>query len=833
MSGSKSPHLSLRPPALAVCLLALAATALLSPRVAAAADLNASPSNLSSVYASAQGGDVIHLASGNYGSFGGGSKSSVVTLVAQSGATATISPNLGTAVNNLRFDGLTIDGAYTNGVKNVAFVNSKFTGLVRVDTPANISNANVLFDHDTFDGLNATASSYEGRLTVRGYDNSSPVGVKITNSHFGNGGCSDGVQVIGGAYGVQIGPGNEISGIKQASCSNHVDSIQLYGSSHTQIVGNYFHDADTVIMAPDGGDQENITDNVMLGSGYVSAVQLGSQDGTVFRHNTVKNIQVQTGSKVGGSASRNVVVQDNAFAQGADLNPDQGSGCSSCPTSYNLFATSNAASGTNAQVGAPVFSGGATPSSYSGYALASNSPGKANASDGADRGIRVSGATQPPPPPPATDATAPDTTITSDPATTTTSTNASFAFASSESGSTFECKLDAGAYGACTSPKAYSGLATGSHTFSVRATDAAGNTDASPASWSWTIQAASPADHQPVAAYSDSPTTPRPGQAVTFDASSATCQDTPCSYTWVDDGPDGPGGGQWPLGNGRTMTFTFQEAGVKNVRMTVTDGDGDTATIAKAVTVSAAAPSDTTPPETTITSGPTGTTNDNTPTFAFSSSESGSTFQCRVDSGSWASCASPWTTSALSDGSHSVSVRATDAAGNTDASPATGSFTVSTAVAGQNLLGSSAVQSAADRGQSGSAEAFLATATGSGKAVSLSVYVDAGNSATNLITGIYSDANGHPGTLLSKGSLNAPRAGSWNKVTIPATALTSGKPYWIALMGTGGGLSYRDGAGASNCHSETSRSQSLTTLPTTWSGGASWASCPLSGYAAS
>ena len=49
---------------------------------APAADLNASPSNLSSVYASAQGGDVIHLASGSYGGFGGGSKSSVVTLVA-------------------------------------------------------------------------------------------------------------------------------------------------------------------------------------------------------------------------------------------------------------------------------------------------------------------------------------------------------------------------------------------------------------------------------------------------------------------------------------------------------------------------------------------------------------------------------------------------------------------------------------------------------------------------------------------------------------------------------------------------------------------------------
>jgi hypothetical protein len=811
--------------------LALAVAAIAAPGVASAADLNATPSNLSSVYSSAQGGDVIHLAAGNYGNFGGGSKASVVTLVAQSGATATISPNLGAGVNNLRFDGLTIDGAYTNGARNTAFVNSRFTGLVRVDTPANVSNANILFDRDTFDGLSATASSYEGRLTVRGYENNSPVGVKITNSHFGNGGCSDGVQIIGGAYGVEIGPGNEISGIKQASCSNHVDSIQLYGSSHTQIVGNYFHDSDTVIMAPDGGDAESITDNVMLGSGYVSAVQLGSQDGTQFRHNTVKNIQVQTGSKVGGSASRNVVVQDNAFAQGADLNPSQGSGCSNCPTSYNLFATSGAASGSNTVVGTPVFTGGSSPTTYSGYQLASNSPGKANASDGADRGIRTSGSPPPPPPPPG-DTTAPETTITSGPTGTTTDSTPTFAFSSSEAGSTFECRLDAGAYVACTSPKAYSGLSTGSHSFSVRAKDAAGNVDASPATRSWTIQSAAPADHQPVAAYAYSPTTPAPGQAVSFDASSATCDDAPCTYTWVDDGPDGPGGAQWPLGNGKTMTFTFQDPGVKNVRVAVTDADGDTDSTMKSVTVSSAPPADTTAPETTIDSGPTGTTSDNTPTFAFSSSEGGSTFACRVDSGSWASCASPWTTSALSDGAHSVAVRATDAAGNTDASPATRSFTVATVVAGgQNLLGSSAIESAADGEPSGQAEAFQATATGSGSAVSLSIYVDSGNRATTLVAGLYSDANGHPGTLLNKGTKSAPTAGTWNKVTIAATALSSGKKYWIALMGTGGTLRYRDGAGGPNCHSETYATNSLTTLPTTWRSGASWASCPLSGYA--
>ena len=89
----------------------------------------------------------------------------------------------------------------------------------------------------------------------------------------------------------------------------------------------------------------------------------------------------------------------------------------------------------------------------------------------------------------------------------------------------------------------------------------------------------------------------------------------------------------------------------------------------------AAAQSDTDDPETTITSGPSGSTTDDTPTFEFESDESG-TFECRVDADEFAACTSPHTTPALSLGLHRFQVRAIDGAGNADKSPATRSFDV-------------------------------------------------------------------------------------------------------------------------------------------------------------
>jgi len=187
-------------------------------------------------------------------------------------------------------------------------------------------------------------------------------------------------------------------------------------------------------------------------------------------------------------------------------------------------------------------------------------------------------------PAPPADTTPPDTSITSGPTGTTTSTSASLGFSATEVGSSFECKLDSGSWASCVSLKAYSGLTVGSHQFSARAKDAAGNIDASPAALSWTVEA-----------------TPPPP------------------------------------------------------------------------------PADTTAPDTSIIGGPASTTTSTSASFAFSATET-SSFECKLDSGSWASCASPKSYSGLTVGSHQFSVRAKDTAGNVDGTPATQSWTVEAAL---------------------------------------------------------------------------------------------------------------------------------------------------------
>ncbi len=102
-------------------------------------------------------------------------------------------------------------------------------------------------------------------------------------------------------------------------------------------------------------------------------------------------------------------------------------------------------------------------------------------------------------------ATAPDTTITSAPASATSSTSASFAFTATLTLATFTCKLDTGSAASCTTPKSYSGLAGGTHTFSVYATRG-GVVDTTPATATWTIDTAVPTTPTGLVASSASPT---------------------------------------------------------------------------------------------------------------------------------------------------------------------------------------------------------------------------------------------------------------------------------------------------------------------------------------
>ena len=82
-------------------------------------------------------------------------------------------------------------------------------------------------------------------------------------------------------------------------------------------------------------------------------------------------------------------------------------------------------------------------------------------------------------------------------------------------------------------------------------------------------------------------------------------------------------------------------------------------------------------PDTTITSGPAdgSAIADPPPTFAFESTEPESTFECRIDAGEFATCASPHTTATLSGGSHVIAIRAIGPVGFDD-TPATRSFTI-------------------------------------------------------------------------------------------------------------------------------------------------------------
>lgn len=281
------------------------------------------------------------------------------------------------------------------------------------------------------------------------------------------------------------------------------------------------------------------------------------------------------------------------------------------------------------------------------------------------------------------DTTPPDTTIHTGPNDTTSGRSASFSF-SSEPDATFECKLDNTAFSACTSPQEYNDLTEGEHTFQVRGTDTLGNTNTIPASRTWTIDLTSPLP----------PVIATPASGSRFRSGDLTIAGTAEPGTQVEllDGTVSVGivttdpGGQWCL------VLTGLRDGAYTYMARATDAARNTSDLSMSLSFTV----DSASPETYLEDGPSGAVSSSAASFSFTS-EPDARFQCSLDSAEFLTCASPQAYSNLSEGEHTFQVRASDAAGNVDGTPASRTWTVDTVrPAGRVVIQSDASPDGAD-----------------------------------------------------------------------------------------------------------------------------------------
>jgi hypothetical protein len=270
--------------------------------------------------------------------------------------------------------------------------------------------------------------------------------------------------------------------------------------------------------------------------------------------------------------------------------------------------------------------------------------------------------------PPRTDSIAPTTTIDSQPAPLTPDIVASFTFSASEA-ATFEASLDGAPFTAATSPLNFTALAAGTHTLLVRARDAAGNVDATPARAQWII-ALPEVDVTP-------PTTTIDYQPPILTASS-TAQFMFSSSEMSSTFEASLDGGPYVAANTVPYELTGIAEGLHVIAVRARDAAGNVDdTPATAQWLVQIPQGDVTPPTTTIDYQPPPVSPLDSAMFMFSSSEIG-TFECSLDSALYTVCPQFYTLTGLTDGMHTLSVRAVDAALNTDPTPATAQWIVAT-----------------------------------------------------------------------------------------------------------------------------------------------------------
>ena len=255
------------------------------------------------------------------------------------------------------------------------------------------------------------------------------------------------------------------------------------------------------------------------------------------------------------------------------------------------------------------------------------------------------------------DTQAPATPTLTGPSGPTTATTAAFTFSGDDA---FECRLDAQTFTACTSPQSYTDLAEGPHEFAVVAVDTAGNRS-EPATRGWIVDRTAP----------EPPVIETPGQdawlaSAAFDVSGTA---EPGATVRLFEGTDERGLATATAGGAWTIALSGVGDGTHRYTARATDAAGNSsASPERSLRV------DTSAPETTIVTGPGPFTNDATPAFAFGSDEPAATFECSLDGAAFAAC--PDEIGPLAAGTYTLAVRAVDAAGNRDATPAERTFTV-------------------------------------------------------------------------------------------------------------------------------------------------------------
>ena len=279
------------------------------------------------------------------------------------------------------------------------------------------------------------------------------------------------------------------------------------------------------------------------------------------------------------------------------------------------------------------------------------------------------------------DSSAPQTQIDSGPQGPTNDPTPSFGFSATGGAQSFECRFDSASFGPCSGPgdthTASPQLSDGAHTFEVRATDSAQNTDQTPATRSFTVDTSAPQTQ-----VDSGPQGPTANSDPSFGFSSS---ESNSSFECRLDGPGAATGTFATCTSPRAFTDLADGAYTFEVRATDEAQNTDQTPATRSFTV------DTSAPQTQVDSGPQGPTANSDPSFGFSSSESNSSFECRLDgpgaaTGTFATCTSPRAFTDLADGAYTFEVRASDSTQNTDPTPASRSFTVDTsAPAAPNL----------------------------------------------------------------------------------------------------------------------------------------------------